>query len=88
MAIDKSQIEGTIDALKRQRDELALQIHLGNMEVKEEFDQAKDKLNELVDEYEPLKAAVEESAGNVWESMKLTGEEVLASFERIKKSLS
>jgi hypothetical protein len=38
-------------------------------------------------EYEPLKDAVEESAGNVMASLKLVGDELLSSFERIRKSL-
>ena len=87
MSQDKNRVEETISALKQQRDELALQIHLANMEAKEEFEQAKDKLDKMTEDFQPLKGAVEESAGNVLSSLQLVGEEVLASFARIRKSL-
>jgi chromosome segregation ATPase len=87
MSQDKDRIEKTISALKQQRDELALQIHLCAMEAKEEFDSATEKLNKMTAEYEPLKDAVEESAGNVMASLKLVGDELLSSFDRIRKSL-
>ena len=87
MAHDKNRVEETISALKQQRDELALQIHLGNMEAKEEFEKAKEKLDKLTEDFDPLKDAVEESASNVLGSLQLVGEEVLTSFDRIRKSL-
>lgn len=87
MSEEKNKIEQTIEALKRQRDELALQIHLGSMEAKEEFEQAKEKLSKMSADYEPLKDAVGESASNVFSAMGLVGEEILNSFNRIRKSL-
>ena len=87
MAHDKNRVEETISALKQQRDELALQIHLGNMEAKEEFERAKEKLDKMTEDFQPLKDAVEESAGNVFGSLQLVGEELLTSFDRIRKSL-
>ena len=87
MSQDKSTLTETISALKQQRDELALKIHLGKAEAKEEFENAKEKLDKLTKDFEPLKDAVEESAGNVLGSLQLVGEEVLSSFARIRKSL-
>ena len=87
MSDAKTKIQETISALKQQCDELALQIHLGKAEAKEEFEIAKAKLDKMTEDYEPLKDAVEESAGNVLASLQLVGEEVLSSFERIRKSL-
>ena len=84
---EKSQIEEMVSYLKQQRDELALQIHLGAADAKDEFEDAKVKLDKMTDELEPLKDAVEESASNVWASLELVGEEVLSSFKRIRKSL-
>jgi hypothetical protein len=83
----KTRIEETISALRQQCDELALQIHLGKAEAKEEFEAAKAKLAKMTEDYEPVKDAVEESAGNVLASLQLVGEEVLDSFHRIRKSL-
>ena len=87
MSEKKSQIQETIDALKRQRDELALQIHLGKAEAKEEFEKAQARLDQLSQEFEPLRDAVEESAEIVFAALKLVGEELMSSFERVRKSL-
>lgn len=83
----KSPIAELISTLKQQRDELAVKIHLGATEAKEEWETATDKLDELTQDYDPLKSAVAESAENVTESMKLVAEEVKNSFDRIRKSL-
>ena len=87
MSTEKNQLADTISALKQQRDELALKIHLGAAEAQQEFENAKEKLDQMTDEYDPLKDAVEESVDNVVTSLKLVGDEVLSSFERIRKSL-
>ena len=80
-------LKDLIDALKQQRDELALQIHLGKAEAKEEWDRVSAKLDQLLADYEPLKGALSETTDNVVAAMKLVSEEVWAGFERIRKSL-
>ncbi len=87
MSNEKSQIGEVISTLKQQRDEIALKIHLGEMEAKEEFEKAKGKLAEMADEFEPLKDAAQESARNLFSSLQLVGEEIKNSFDRIYKSL-
>ena len=87
MSDTEDKIEEIISTLKQQRDELELQIHLGAAEAKEEFDDAMQKLNKMSSDFEPVKDAAEESAENVFESLKLVGEEIKVSFSRIKKSL-
>jgi len=87
MSDEKNPIGELISTLKQQRDELAVKIHLGAAEAKEEWENATDKLDELTQDYDPLKHAVSESAESVTESMKLVAEEVMTSFDRIRKSL-
>lgn len=87
MSGTKDKIEDTINTLKQQRDELGLQIHLGAAEAKEEFDEAMQKLDKMSSDFAPVKDAAEESTENVIASLKLVGEEVKTSFDRIKKSL-
>ncbi len=84
MSDTKSLLAEIISSLKQQRDEIGLQIHLGKSEAKEEYDRARERLDKLMDDYEPVKDAVGESAENVFESMKLVGEELLQSFRRIR----
>ena len=87
MTKEMTRMEQELSKLKQYRDEIGLQIHLGAAEVKEEFEKAKEKLDKLLTDFEPLKDAVGESAGNVFASLKLVGEEVLQSFKRIRESL-
>jgi hypothetical protein len=87
MSEHKDLLANLISSLKQQRDELALKAHLGSMESKEELDKLSTKFDQLTSDFEPAKEAVEESDGDVWESMKLVAEEVQNGFERIRKSL-
>ncbi len=87
MSEQHNRLREMIDGLKRRRDELALQIHLGKAEAKEEWDNMSTKFDHLLAEYEPLKDALSESAESVVSAMGLVSEEIWAGFERIKKSL-
>ena len=87
MSEDRDQLAELISSLKQQRDELALQIHLGKAEAKEEWEKVSAKLDELTAEYDPLKNAVQESADNVLEALKLVAGEVQDGFDRIRKSI-
>ena len=87
MSTDQDKLAALISSLKQQRDELAVQIHLGKAEAKEEWDQVTAKLDQLTQEYEPLKGAVQESAENVFAALKLVAGEVQEGFERVRKSL-
>jgi uncharacterized coiled-coil protein SlyX len=87
MADDRDQLEALISSLKQQRDELAVQIHLGKAEAQEEWDKLTAKLDELTKDYEPLKDAVAETAGNMFSALKLVAGEVQDGFERIRKAL-
>ena len=83
----KHTLENTINELKTQRDELELQLHLGAADAKDEYQKAKSKFDEMLNQYAPVKDAVDESAENVWESLTLVGDEIKQSFQRISKSL-
>lgn len=87
MSDEKSPLHEAITSLQQQRDEIALKIHLAGKEAAQEFESAKDQLDQLTADYEPLKEAVAESAENVSASLKLVANEVMSSFERIRKSL-
>ena len=79
--------EKMLDELKVERDDLKVQLHLLNMEAKEEW-------NELESKYETFKAkasvvadAAEDSAGEVIEALKLVGEELREGYKRIRRSM-
>lgn len=87
MSSDPHLLAEVISTLKQQRDELALKMHLAEAEAKEEFESAAGKLDQLSSEFDPLKAAMAESTESVAESLKLVAEEVMSSFDRIRKAL-
>ena len=87
MAEERELLADLISGLKRQKDEIALKIHLGKEDAKDEWDKVQDKFAKLNDEFEPVKDAVEESASNLFASLKLVAGEVKDSFDRIKDSI-
>jgi len=79
--------EKMLKELKKERDDLKLQLHLLNMDAKEEW-------NELENKYEIFKAkasivadVAEDSAGDVAEALKLVGEELSEGYKRIRRSI-
>lgn len=87
MSQEKGHLAELISSLKRQRDELALKIHLGKADAKEEWSKITKKLDDLTSDYEPLKDAVGETAENLLAGLKLVTEEIQSGFNRIRKSL-
>ncbi|WP_047814387.1 hypothetical protein [Rhodopirellula islandica] len=80
-------ISNMIGDLKEERDELALQIHLGKEDAKSELERLDQKLEELNQQYQPLKNAVDETGDDVWAALQLVGEEIKNGFHRIRKSI-
>lgn len=84
---DRNRLDELIGALEQQRDELALKIHLGKQEAKDEWEKVTDRLDKLKDDYKPVKDAMKESAGGVFDSLLNVGKEIQEGFQRIRKSL-
>lgn len=84
---NRNRMDELIEALEQQKDELALKIHLGKQEAKDEWELVTERLDKLKDDYRPLKDAMKESAGSVTDALFNVGKEIQASFQRIRKSL-
>ena len=67
--------------------ELALKIHLGSKDAKDEWDKLEKKWDELVAQGKPVADAVGETARNVGSAAELAAEEIKKGYERIKKLL-
>lgn len=80
-------VSNMLDDLKEERDSLALQIHLGKQEAKSELDRLDKKLEQLNEEYQPLKNAVDESSEDIAAALQLVGDEIMNGFHRIRRSL-
>jgi lipid II:glycine glycyltransferase (peptidoglycan interpeptide bridge formation enzyme) len=77
-----------VNTLKMERDDIALQLHLASMDVKEEFNTLDEKW-ELVTQKaaEAADSAVDVSEEAIVKA-KIVGEELKAAFEKIKTRLS
>lgn len=75
------------ETLKTERDELKLKIHLGKMEVQEEWEKAEKQWQHFQAKANELGSAGKESAQDVGAALKLLGEEVVHAFSRIRRSL-
>ncbi|WP_339729275.1 hypothetical protein [uncultured Gimesia sp.] len=84
---NRNRLDELISALEQQRDELALKIHLGKQEAKDEWEQVTKKLDALQDDYKPVKDAVKDSASGVIDALSLVAGEIQEGFHRIRKSL-
>ena len=84
-------IEHMIEDLKTERDELALQVHFGKQEVKNQLYELSDQLESLSRRYEPLKDAVEETGEetgeDVWDALRLVADEIKDGYRRIRQSI-
>lgn len=87
MSSDRDMLAEMISSLKQQRDEIALQIHLGTAEAKDEWDKVQEKLDKLSDDFQPLGDAVGESTEGLMTSLGLVADEIKESFNRIRKAL-
>ena len=58
------------------------------MDAKDDYDRISGKVDELSQQYEPVKDAVEESAENVFAALGLVADELKAGFQRVRKSIS
>ncbi|GEM_PF-371132 len=91
-----------IEALKTERDELRVQIHLASAEVRDRLEEEltaldhrwaelKSRARKLEEDYEVVSEAVqddlEDITDNVAESSKAIAKEIREGFERIRNSL-
>lgn len=80
-------IDDLIGALRTQRDDLRVRVHLMKAEVRDEFEELEQKWNHLESRAAQLKDASKESAEDVGAAASQLVEEIGAAYERVKKSL-
>ncbi len=83
----QSLISNLIRDIKQERDEIAVQIHLGKQELKDEWHLLEGKLSDLNRRFDPVKDAVGETSEDVWDSLKLVAGELKDGFQRVGKAL-
>lgn len=88
MSEKSSALEGTLNTLRQYRDQMALKMHLAKMESKDEFNRLSGKVDELADQFEPVKDATGEIAGKVFSALALAAGEVKKGFERVRDAVT
>lgn len=88
MSAQSNRLDDLITSLKQERDELKLQMHLASMEAKDEYERVSGKVDELTDQYEPVKDAVEEAAENIFSALGMVADELKLGFKRVRKVIS
>lgn len=84
----KQQVSKLLSAIRQDRDELRVQIHLAGQELKEEWNRLSDRLGEFNEQWLPVEKAVGETAKGVLDGLQLTGEELLEGFRKIRQAIS
>ncbi len=79
--------ESMVKNLEQSRDELKLQAHLFNAEVKDEWDQLENKWEHFASEVRPAIRAAGEAKENISEANKLLMEEIREGFKKVKAKL-
>ena len=77
-----TEIEKLAGELKQKRDELAVQIELGSMEAKQQWEALEQQFNDF-----SAKAEIKETVARVDQAVSSLGEELKKGYERLKKAL-
>lgn len=76
------------DELKHQRDEIQLQLHLANMEVKEEWEKVELKWPEFERQLQEMADDTKETSQEIIHASKIIGDEISTAYKRINERLS
>lgn len=81
----RSQINGAIDKLRQERDELRVKVSLAKMEASDEWRDLEKNLERLEAKAKELKGATAESAGDIGAAARLLVEELRNGFKNIAR---
>ncbi|TWT35406.1 hypothetical protein KOR34_02970 [Posidoniimonas corsicana] len=83
----RDQLGELVASLQQERDELRLRIHLAGMEARDEYERLSGKVGQLGEQFEPVRDATEEAAGNVFAALMLAAGEMKSGFERVRRAI-
>jgi len=81
------EIDGFVEKLRRQRDELKLQSHLFKAEAKEEWDKAEARWKKLQARSGQARDAAGDAGEDIVDALKNVGREIRDGYEKIRKTL-
>jgi peptidoglycan hydrolase CwlO-like protein len=82
-------LDDIIEDLKQKRDELRVQIHLASREVKEEWEELEEKMNDFSARTKQFAddARIKETGEGVGEALKKLGREIKLGYDRIRDAV-
>lgn len=83
----REQLDKTLDDLRRERDLLRVQLHLGKEEMKQEWDKLEVKWAQLKEEGERLSDATRDVRGDLARAASQLASELKASYSRLRDKL-
>lgn len=83
---DKEEMRQMWEDLKTRRDELRVQAHLAKAEAKDLWDDLENKWKEFEPRARQVADATADASKDVADATRKLGKEILAGYERIKKS--
>ena len=87
MAYTTEQLNKALEDLKRQRDELKVQLHLGKAEVRAEWAKLETRLDEVKATMSKVGREAGKTAEAVGAAMGLAVDEIKKGYDRIRKAL-
>ncbi len=81
-------IEDAFDALKQQRDELRLKLHLASMEVRDEWDELEGQWDNLVAKKDQLKHDLEPTVADATVAWLMLKDEIKEGYKTIRDRLA
>jgi hypothetical protein len=76
------ELEDLVESLKTVRDELKVQVHLARKEVRDEWEELEEKLEDMAE-----KAQLEETGEGVKDAVKQLGQELKLGYARIRDAI-
>jgi hypothetical protein len=83
----KKEVASILQKIEQERDELVVRAHLLKAESKEEWAKVEKQYDHFKSQAEKVGKEAKSSSDNVYAAAKLLGEELISSFNRIRKSM-
>ena len=83
----KKEFDELTDALKQQRDEIEVQIHLASMEAKDEWQKAEQNWDQFIDKLGVITDDTKEASAELIQTTKIIGDELKNTYTRISERL-
>lgn len=84
----ESNIEDAFDALRQQRDELRVKLHLGSMEVRDEWEELEGKWENLLAKKDQLKDELEPTVADAKVAWLMLKDEIKDGYKTIRNRLA